>query len=62
MHVIVLVPGDYYVISLKEYYQNVFAARAAFGFDVAVLAVCRKRRRRRGVVPGKAARIFLNQF
>lgn len=43
MHVVVLVPGDYYVSSLKEYYQTVFVARVASGFDVAVLAQCRKR-------------------
>lgn len=44
MHVVVLVPGDYYVCSPKEYYQNVFVvARLASGFDGAVLARCRKR-------------------
>lgn len=49
MHVVMLIPGDYYVISLKEYYQNAFVARAAFGFDVAVLALCRGREL---IVPG----------
>lgn len=38
MHVVVLVSGDYYVSSPKEYYQNVFVAKVASGFDVAVLA------------------------
>lgn len=54
-----LVPGDYFVRSLKEYDQTVYVAKVASGFDVAVFAHFR---RGEALFQGKETWSFLNQF